>query len=278
MMPSPGFSTLTPIPGPNELPPITTSAFTAITLEHTPLTHHDSTSANPNPMISPAFVEANYEILESLLRERRKHIHNEDLRAKLEYFSEEYEEEREMEPRLVRTRKLLSFSIQEALSLLLTWEGISPLTILGLQEDQRISRFIHGIRTRNLVEKNRDRFSHYHGSNHGLLSNLSKTLREILAKEKLAKIFEQPLRMLRNKRLHDMSKYCHFHEDHGYDTNDCHKLRHQIEEAVKSVQLSYLIKGIKKGIAAKASDTQRGEWKKGDKDTTPAEDPILMIS
>ncbi|GJV56986.1 hypothetical protein Tco_1457991 [Tanacetum coccineum] len=91
-----GFSTLTPIPGPNELPPITISVFTVITPKNTPLTHHASTSANPNPMISPAFVEANYEILESLLRERRKQIRNEDLRAELEYFNEEYDEKRKM--------------------------------------------------------------------------------------------------------------------------------------------------------------------------------------
>ncbi|GJS70479.1 hypothetical protein Tco_0703320 [Tanacetum coccineum] len=50
-------------------------------------------------MISPAFVEANYEILESLLRERRRQIRNEDLRTELKYFSEDYDEEREMEPR-----------------------------------------------------------------------------------------------------------------------------------------------------------------------------------
>nr|GEV11956.1 hypothetical protein [Tanacetum cinerariifolium] len=56
-------------------------------------------------MISPAFVEANYEVLESLLRERRKHIRNEDLRTELEYFSEEYDEEREMESRLERARE-----------------------------------------------------------------------------------------------------------------------------------------------------------------------------
>ncbi|GKB28614.1 reverse transcriptase domain-containing protein [Tanacetum coccineum] len=69
MTPPPGFSTLTPIPGPNanELPPITVSTFTATTPENTPLTHRASTSDNPNPMISHAFVEANYEVLESLL-------------------------------------------------------------------------------------------------------------------------------------------------------------------------------------------------------------------
>ncbi|GKF49379.1 hypothetical protein Tco_0142630, partial [Tanacetum coccineum] len=47
----------------------------------------------------PVFVEANYEILESLLRERRRQIRNKNLRTKLEYFSEDYDEEREMEPR-----------------------------------------------------------------------------------------------------------------------------------------------------------------------------------
>ncbi|GKC49246.1 hypothetical protein Tco_1071991 [Tanacetum coccineum] len=56
-------------------------------------------------MISPAFVEANYEILESLLRERRKQIRNEDLRTELEYFSKEYDEDREMESRPGQNRE-----------------------------------------------------------------------------------------------------------------------------------------------------------------------------
>ncbi|GKD35540.1 reverse transcriptase domain-containing protein, partial [Tanacetum coccineum] len=63
--------------------------------------------------------------------------------------------------------------------------------------------------------------------------------------------------------------------DHGYDTNDCRQLRSQIEEAVKSGQLSHLVKGIKKE-RAKTSDNQRGEKK--EKSTTPAEAPILMIN
>ncbi|GJZ04978.1 hypothetical protein Tco_0538253 [Tanacetum coccineum] len=71
MTPPPGFSTLTPISGPNanELPPTTTSAFSARTPENTSLAHRASTSANPDPIISPAFIEANYDVLESLLRE-----------------------------------------------------------------------------------------------------------------------------------------------------------------------------------------------------------------
>ncbi|GJR12997.1 reverse transcriptase domain-containing protein [Tanacetum coccineum] len=86
----------------------------------------------------------------------------------------------------------------------------------------------------NKGKKNRDRFSTYRGSNHGLLSSLSKSPREILAIEK-------------------------------------------IEEAVKSGQLAHLVKVIKKG-KEKVSDTQLGEWRKGDKDTAPFKAPIIMIS
>ncbi|GKE60130.1 hypothetical protein Tco_1510497, partial [Tanacetum coccineum] len=83
----------------SERPHVTTIGFAATTPENTPFAYRASNSANPNPMISPAFVEANYEILESLLRERRRQIRNEDLRTELEYFSEDYDEEREMELR-----------------------------------------------------------------------------------------------------------------------------------------------------------------------------------
>nr|GEU87775.1 hypothetical protein [Tanacetum cinerariifolium] len=69
------------------------------------LTHRASTSANLEPMISPAFVESKYEVLESLLKEQWKQIRNEDLHTELEYFSEEYDEEREMESRLLRVRE-----------------------------------------------------------------------------------------------------------------------------------------------------------------------------
>nr|GEW75101.1 putative ribonuclease H-like domain-containing protein [Tanacetum cinerariifolium] len=82
-----------------------------------------------------------------------------------------------------------------------------------------------------------------------------KSQREILATKKDPKAFEQPPRMTRNRRSRDMTKYCHFHEDHGYETNQCQELRHQIEEAIKSGQLAHLVKGIKNG-KAKAFDTQ----------------------
>ncbi|GJW66319.1 hypothetical protein Tco_0120743 [Tanacetum coccineum] len=79
--------------------PTTTTMFAATTPENTPIAYRASTSTNPNPVIIPAFVEANYETLESLLRDRRRQMRNNDLRTELEYFSEDYDEEREMEPR-----------------------------------------------------------------------------------------------------------------------------------------------------------------------------------
>ncbi|GJW65612.1 hypothetical protein Tco_0117496 [Tanacetum coccineum] len=101
MMPPPGFSTPPQIPNitTSERPPITTTVFAATTPENTPFAYHASTSTDLNPTISPTFLEENYEILESLLRERRRQIRNEDLRTELEYFSEDYDEKREMEPR-----------------------------------------------------------------------------------------------------------------------------------------------------------------------------------
>nr|GEX04736.1 integrase, catalytic region, zinc finger, CCHC-type, peptidase aspartic, catalytic [Tanacetum cinerariifolium] len=202
------------------------------------------------------------------------------------------------------------------------------LQIMGLHEEQRISGFVHGFRTRSLVEhlltdlpstykdlmekiytwiearevatngapndrrenfersrksswdnnkgqKGRDRFSLYRGPNHGLLSSLSKSQTEILTTKKVARSFKQPPRMFGSRRLQDMSKYCHFHKDHGHDTNDCRKLRKQIKEAMKSGKLSHLLKGIKKE-RVKAPENQRVYGKK-DKGTALAEAPITMI-
>ncbi|GKA07579.1 hypothetical protein Tco_0686803 [Tanacetum coccineum] len=141
------------------------------------------------------------------------------------------------------------------------------LQILGLHEEQRISGFIHGLRTQSLVEhlstdlsstykglmdktytwvevlsigqKDRGRFSPYKGQNHKLLANLVKSPREILATEKVAKTSEQPLRLPGANLSKDKTRYCHFHEDYGHEMNHCRELKHQIEEAVKSGQLAH---------------------------------------
>ncbi|GKG36212.1 hypothetical protein Tco_0443890, partial [Tanacetum coccineum] len=90
----------------NKRPPVTTTVFAATTPGNTPFAYLSSTSTDPTPMISPAFVEANYKILKNILRDRRRQIRNEDLRTELEYFSEDYDKEREMEPGPERTREV----------------------------------------------------------------------------------------------------------------------------------------------------------------------------
>ncbi|GKA79826.1 hypothetical protein Tco_0786422 [Tanacetum coccineum] len=160
-----------------------------------------------------------------------------------------------------------------------TWIEAREVATNGALNDRRESfkRFKKTSWDNNRGQRNRDRFSPYRGSNHGLLSNLSKSPREILPTEKAAKSFEQPPRLPGNKWSRDKTKYCHFHEDHGHDTNQCRELKHQIKEAVKSGQLAHLVKGIKKK-KEKMSHTQLGEWKKGGKDTTPIEAPVLIIN
>ncbi|GJZ39628.1 hypothetical protein Tco_0586191 [Tanacetum coccineum] len=76
MMPSPDFSTPPHIPNANtnERPLVTTTVFTATTPGNTAFAYRASTLTDPTPMISPAFIEVNYEILESLLRDRRREV------------------------------------------------------------------------------------------------------------------------------------------------------------------------------------------------------------
>nr|GEY39359.1 hypothetical protein [Tanacetum cinerariifolium] len=101
-----GTATISPIPNitTNERPLVTTTVF-ATTTENTQFAYQASTLTNPNPTISPTFMEKNYNILESLLRERRRHLRNKDLRTELEYFGEDYDEDRDMEPRPERRRE-----------------------------------------------------------------------------------------------------------------------------------------------------------------------------
>nr|GEV98959.1 retrovirus-related Pol polyprotein from transposon TNT 1-94 [Tanacetum cinerariifolium] len=88
--------------------PTTTTMFAATTPENMPLDYRASTSANPNPVISLAFMEANYETLESLLRDRHRQMRNNNLRIELEYFSEDYDE-----LSLHHFKQHLSWSIEE---------------------------------------------------------------------------------------------------------------------------------------------------------------------
>ncbi|GJZ82211.1 hypothetical protein Tco_0647384 [Tanacetum coccineum] len=102
---------------------------------------------------------------------------------------------------------------------------------------------------RSKRRKARERFLPFQGTIIRTASSMSQkpNTRDIIATEKAtAKSFEQPSRMFRNRRSRDMSKYCHFYEDHRHETNDCCQLRNQIKEAMKLGQFFHLVKGIKK--------------------------------
>nr|GEV43614.1 hypothetical protein [Tanacetum cinerariifolium] len=283
----------------NERPPVNTTVFVATTPGNKPFAYRASSLTIPTPMISPAFIEANYKILKSILRDRQRQICNKGKEAEPEGISRVTDlqklEERKMEVHNIKQRE------GESVRAFATRYTYDTLLILGLHEDQRIFGFVHGLRTRNLIEHlSIDLPSTYTGlmektytwiearevATNGalndrrdnferLLSRLSKSPRKIFAIEKVARSFEQPPRMLGNRQSRDMSKYCYFYEDHGHDTNDYRQLRSQIKEAMKSSQLSHLVKGIKKERET-TSDNQRGEKK--EKITTPAEAPILMIN
>ncbi|GJX66619.1 reverse transcriptase domain-containing protein [Tanacetum coccineum] len=57
------------------------------------------------------------------------------------------------------------------------------------------------------------------------------------------------------------NKFCEFHGDKGHSTDECIHLRRQIEEAVRSGQLSHLVKEIKQGgkLGEQAKATKKGE-------------------
>ncbi|GKC56920.1 hypothetical protein Tco_1084518 [Tanacetum coccineum] len=98
----------------------------------------------------------------------------------------------------------------------------------------------------NKGQKNKYRFSPYQGPNHGLLPNLSKIPKEILATEKAARSFEPPPKMFENSR--------------GYKLGTTFAPRER-----------------NKKERTKSSDISRGESKKY-KGTAPSEAPILMVS
>ncbi|GJT76858.1 hypothetical protein Tco_1043583 [Tanacetum coccineum] len=157
MTPPLGFSTSPQIPNntTSKRSPIITTVFAATTPENTPFTYRASTLTNPNHMISPAFVEANYEVLESLLRERRRKIHNEDLRTKLEYFSEDYDEEREMEPRPEPNREATPTFRLRFLVVRRQQESVVGFEEAPNREGSRRGRNVEGIRPSKIEAENR---------------------------------------------------------------------------------------------------------------------------
>ncbi|GJU31596.1 hypothetical protein Tco_1175185 [Tanacetum coccineum] len=317
-------------------------------------------------MIRPTFVEANYKVLESLLGERKRQWCNEDLRIKLEYFSEEQKErvvefedapnkegsrvERNDEggrplgqraedngphgmslPPLLAAHLLRSENGQPLQSSLTSvhrgrhpstnirgilppngpappLEDFPPITpiedMLRKPPREAASLRLMGSCTPRVLKMpshvgsydrkgDPDNFLHlFEGaiaSRRSLRRHISQYITSSRRKEKALELSLLDSREIPHgtttKGKETKTDFPHIVElttdcspnYHGHDTNDCRQLRHHIEKAMKSGQLSHLVKGIKKG-KTKVSNTQQSDRKKENKETTPVEAPILMIS
>ncbi|GJX47848.1 hypothetical protein Tco_0273038 [Tanacetum coccineum] len=221
---------------------MTTIVFTATTPQNTPSAYRASTLANPNPMISPAFVV-------------------------------DYDKERKMEPRPEPN-----------------WEDTLPLRLRShvvRRQRERIVGFEEALnREGSRGGRNAEAFSPHQRSNNLVIPSSLYTPTGLMpihvnpySQPSTGIVNGQPLNFpfqtqIGNPLAGGISAY-HSQGDHRHDTNDSHQLRNQIEEAIKSGQLSHLVKGIKKERVT-ASENQRVEGKK-DKGTVPAKAPILMI-
>ncbi|GJT77637.1 reverse transcriptase domain-containing protein [Tanacetum coccineum] len=96
---------------------------------------------------------------------------------------------------------------------------------------------------------------------------LIKTPKEILAMDIVK--FKAPPPMTRPAENQNKNKFCEFHGDKGHNTDECIHLRRQIEEAVKSGQLSHLVKEIKQGgrRGEQAKVAKKGEFPNKEKAT-----------
>ncbi|GJX70943.1 hypothetical protein Tco_0308114 [Tanacetum coccineum] len=81
--------------------------------------------------------------------------------------------------------------------------------------------------------------------------------------------FKAPTSMSGSAESQNKNKFCEFHEDKGHNTDECIHLRKQIEEAVKSGQLSHLIKELKQGgnKGEHAKTAKKGETSNKEKTT-----------
>nr|GEU33916.1 reverse transcriptase domain-containing protein [Tanacetum cinerariifolium] len=90
------------------------------------------------------------------------------------------------------------------------------------------------------------------------------TPKEILAAE--ANKFQPTPPVVTPVEKRNSNKFCDFHNDKGHSTDECMKLKKQIEELVRAGKLSHLIKEIKQG--QEQPKTERKEAAAKDKPTT----------
>ncbi|GJW73615.1 hypothetical protein Tco_0132985 [Tanacetum coccineum] len=84
---------------------------------------------------------------------------------------------------------------------------------------------------------------HKSGRRQDRFTPLTKTPKKILAMDNVK--FKAPLPITSLAKNQNKNKFCEFHGDNSHSTDKCIHLKRQIEEAVKSGQLSHLVKEIK---------------------------------
>ncbi|GJR20389.1 reverse transcriptase domain-containing protein [Tanacetum coccineum] len=162
-------------------------------------------------------------------------------------------------------------------------------SMVGLHEEQRISDFVHGLRTQSLVEHlSTDLPSAYKGlmekaytwveAREVATNGISNNRRDDFERSKkfswgnnIGQKDRGRFSPYKDKLLSNLVK------NYGYETNQCRELKHQIEEVVKSGQLAHLVKGVKEK-KEKTTGTRSEERKKEEKKPTLGKVSVLMIS
>ncbi|GJX18765.1 reverse transcriptase domain-containing protein [Tanacetum coccineum] len=86
------------------------------------------------------------------------------------------------------------------------------------------------------------------------LDSLIKPPKEILATKTQLRL-PPPRPMLNPQKGGNMDRYCDYHQEKGYHTNDCHQLRRQLETALESGKLNHLVRDVRQ----RGRGNQRGE-------------------
>ncbi|XP_065638182.1 uncharacterized protein LOC136071148 [Quercus suber] len=101
---------------------------------------------------------------------------------------------------------------------------------------------------------------------------------KILAQIKNENYLKWPRPLHSSPNVHDKSKYCRFHKDHGHYTEDCRDLKEQIEELIRRGKLQ---KFVKKGEHNKFRDENKDQHeslsRNGGRESQPPQNVIGEI-
>nr|GEV54510.1 reverse transcriptase domain-containing protein [Tanacetum cinerariifolium] len=156
------------------------------------------------------------------------------------------------------------------------------VNVSGAPECMQLSGFMHGITNPDLIKKLNDNIPKFINEMMSLttaflrgesnrrqdrFTPLTKTPKEILAMDTV--MFKALPPMTGPVENRNKNKFYEFHSDKGHSTDECIHLRRQIEEAVKSGQLSHLVKEIKQGgkQGEQAKAAKKGETPNKEKAT-----------